>query len=353
MARRPGELRLRPAPEAVALVGMRLLDAARAAAGRLSDPDDAEALHDFRVALRRLRTLLRSFRDEVGDIVPKKLQRRLRDVARSTGPGRDAEVQLAWIQAHKPELGGSPRPGVPWFIARLEGRRDRAYTSIREDGPPEFRQLERRIRRALNRALTDTTPGRPALAAATGRLLRAHVTELELELETARATRDEAAIHRARIALKRLRYLLEPLQGDGLTEASIIDRLKQLQDLLGELHDLHALAGELGDASADAAAERARRQHDAAVRAPRVTVRRPARPAPGSAGLMALARLAAQWEERLFARLANEWLQDALPALLQDVTRWGETLAVPILVHRPRSKAAPTRRSATRPARAE
>ena len=354
VARRAADLRTRPAPAAVALVGLTLLDAARAAVGRLSDPDDVEALHDFRVALRRLRTLLRSFRDEAGDVVTKKLQRRVRDVARSTNPARDAEVQLAWILAHKAELGGGRRPGLPWLVARLEAQRDRAYAGIREDGPPEFRQLDRRIRRALTRALADATPGRPAFAAATGGLVRAHVTELEQELEAARSTRDEAAIHRARIAVKRLRYLLEPLQEGGAREAAIIDRLKQLQDLLGELHDLHVFAAELGDATADAAAERARRQHDAALRGQRrATPRKPARPTPGGSGLLALTRLAAQWEERLFARLVSEWLDDGLAPLLQDVIQVGDALAVPAPLPPPRLRATATRRAATRPARAE
>ncbi|HKW42204.1 MAG TPA: CHAD domain-containing protein [Gemmatimonadales bacterium] len=349
---------MRPAPAAVALIGLTLLDAARAAAGRLGDPEDAEALHDFRVTVRRLRTLLRSYRDDVGEVVTRKLQRRLRDVARSTGPGRDAEVQLAWIEAHRADLGAGPRPGLAWLVARLEQRRDRAYAGIREDGPPEFHQLERRIRRGLTRGLADTTPGRLAFGAATGRLVRTYVAELEQELDAARSTRDAAAIHRARIAVKRLRYLLEPLQGEGApgaTGPAIIDRLKQLQDLLGELHDLHVLAAELGDASADAAAERARRQHQAAVRdATRAAPKRRPRPAPGSAGVLALARLVAQWEERLFSRLVSEWIDDALLALVEDVTRWGHALNVPVLAPHPsRSRALPTRRSATRPARAE
>src|SRR5207245_9246969 len=68
----PAGLLARPAPAAAALVGLTLLDEARAACGRLDAPDDSEALHDFRVALRRLRTLLRSFRPELGRAVAKK-----------------------------------------------------------------------------------------------------------------------------------------------------------------------------------------------------------------------------------------------------------------------------------------
>ena len=51
----------RAAAVAAALLGLTLLDAVRESSGRLADADDAEALHDFRVALRRLRTLLRTF----------------------------------------------------------------------------------------------------------------------------------------------------------------------------------------------------------------------------------------------------------------------------------------------------
>src|SRR6059036_3557583 len=53
LRRRPGDLLTRPAPAAAALVGLALLDEAREGCGRLATLDDAEALHDFRVALRR------------------------------------------------------------------------------------------------------------------------------------------------------------------------------------------------------------------------------------------------------------------------------------------------------------
>ena len=52
----PGGLLGRPVAGALDAIGGALLDGAGEAHGRLADPEDQEALHDFRVALRRLRT---------------------------------------------------------------------------------------------------------------------------------------------------------------------------------------------------------------------------------------------------------------------------------------------------------
>src|SRR5256712_6260613 len=183
VTRPPPALLARPAPAAAALVGLTLLDEARAVCGRLDAPEDAEALHDFRVALRRLRTVLRSFRPELGDAVAKKLQRRLRDVTRATSAGRDAEVQLAWVRSHRPEPGRRSGPGLPWLLTRLEDRQNRAYVDIRPEIPPEFRQIERRVRRGLNATLLDASQAEPSFAAATSRLIREHVAALDQELD--------------------------------------------------------------------------------------------------------------------------------------------------------------------------
>jgi CHAD domain-containing protein len=332
MPKAPPDLLARPAGSAAALVGLTLLDAARTALGRLADPDDAEALHDFRVALRRLRTTLRGFRPELGDAVPKKLRRRLRDLARTTGAGRDAEVQLAWIRDHAGALGRGSRGGLAWLRARLLDRRDRAYAAIGEDVAPHFRRLERRVRRALTAIRDDRSPGQVPFGAAAARLLRDQTAELEQELGVASSTGDEAAIHGARIAVKRVRYLLESL-GDVADAPPLAARCKELQDLLGELHDAHILVEELGDAVADAAAERARRLHALTVRTRPARAGRATRPAPGSAGPLALARLASEVEGRLFERLVAEWLDAKLAALVRTLAAFADTLtpAPPVL----------------------
>src|SRR3989442_6712057 len=131
---------------------------------------------------------------------------------------------------------------------------------------------------------------------------------LEQELETARSRRDQDAVHAARIAVKRLRYLLEPLAAERPRAGALAELLKRLQTVLGELHDLQALRAELGVAVAEAAAERACHVHAGALAGPQG--RRPAKrtgPRPASAGLLALARFAGRLHDDLFRRLDAEW----------------------------------------------
>src|SRR5438105_9662833 len=202
MTKPPGDLLTRPARTA-ALVGLALLDEARVACGRLAAPEDAEALHDFRVALRRLRSALRSFRAELGDAVPRTLQRQLRDVTRATGAARDAEVQLGWVRSHRAELGRRLPPGLPWLLARLAQQQDEAYADIRRTVPGEFRQLERRVRRGLSTTLLDESPAAPPFATVTSRLIREHVAELEQERKSTRLNSSHEWISYAVFCLKK------------------------------------------------------------------------------------------------------------------------------------------------------
>jgi CHAD domain-containing protein len=325
VAELPAGLVSRPGAHAAAFVGLAHLDEARAGASRLADPGDAEALHDFRVALRRLRTLLRGFRPELGDVVSKKLQRRLRDLTRATTSARDAEVQLTWVRAHRGEVGR--RPGLSWFVARLADRRERAYADVRDRVVPAFRHLERRVRRALNGVAAEAGGAGPLFAGAAARGIREQTTALAQELAAARSPRDADAIHGARIAAKRLRYLLESLAGDVAPAAVLVDRLKALQDLLGALHDLQVLSEELGDAVADAAAERARRLHALTLHARQRAGGRSGRPAPASAAPLALARCAAREQEHHFEQLERDWRAAGLAALLREVTTLADALA--------------------------
>ena len=74
----------RPAEETARRLALELLDATEAAAARLGDLEDHEALHDFRVALRRLRSTLAAYRPLLGKADSKAVRKRLRRVAKWT-----------------------------------------------------------------------------------------------------------------------------------------------------------------------------------------------------------------------------------------------------------------------------
>ena len=72
----PADLLTRPAEEAVRRLALVQLERAAEARTQLVEGDRNEALHDFRVALRRLRSLLRSHRSRFSVEFPKKALRR-------------------------------------------------------------------------------------------------------------------------------------------------------------------------------------------------------------------------------------------------------------------------------------
>src|SRR5918998_1337794 len=94
--RLPADLLDRFADEATRLLALTYLDEIALAERRLADPQDAEALHDFRVALRRLRSCIRAYRNELKGSVSKRMRRSLRELMLVTNEGRDAEVHLEW-----------------------------------------------------------------------------------------------------------------------------------------------------------------------------------------------------------------------------------------------------------------
>lgn len=324
------EILERSPEEGARRLSLAYLDQAAAALPRLADPEDGEALHDARVALRRLRSCLGSYAAQLGDSVPKKVARRLRRLAQSTGPGRDAEVQIAWLRAQGPELGRHHRQGRSWLLARLEQRMDEAYEELRGTAAAAFVPIEDGLRRKLSvyRAevrLDESRP--PSFGEAAAEILRRHAAALEGRLARIDGAGETQRAHRARISAKRLRYLAEPLGqllAARLGQAPadpVAHRIKDLQDLLGELHDAHVMEAELRAALGEAAAERSRRLLELALEdgeADPSRLRLERRRAQES-GLLALARLNRSRRDRLFGQFAERWQGKRVEQLLASV----------------------------------
>lgn len=308
------------AQEGARRVALGYLDQAVEASEHL---DESDALHQFRVGMRRLRSCLRAYDDVLGDELGKKLRKRLKSVAAATNPGRDAEVQLECVLTLGDTEGEHEKHGVLWLADRLREEKDEAYAKVRDEIVAEFEKVEAKLRPALETYVVKRRVGRAPpgdrFGVAAARALERALEDLRADLAQVSSIEDEAIAHRARIHGKRLRYLVEPFRGEVEGARDLVKTLKAIQDLLGDLNDLHNLSETVGQALEESSLERARKLRELAMRvddslrAELSTDREP--------GLLRILERTQADRVKLFDSLLHEWLapRGKLDALERDL----------------------------------
>jgi CHAD domain-containing protein/CYTH domain-containing protein len=251
------------APRGARIIALSLLSELDAERARLSSTHDLEALHDFRVALRRLRSWLRALRPTLRGSLPRGAVRRLRRLAKASNAGRDAEVFLDWLHSAEEHVTPRKRGAVQWLIARFERQQREADTTLEELLTRDFARAHERMQDRLEsyQVVAHIHGGvqEASLAAFLATMVREHAEELSARLTLVQRLEHEREAHRARIAGKRLRYLLEPVAPFLVGGEALVERLKALQDSLGDLHDAHIWLMMLREMAAEAAMEEGRR----------------------------------------------------------------------------------------------
>lgn len=213
---------------------------------------DAEAVHDFRVALRRLRTWLKALAPSLDDVPRRGTRRRMRKLWGLASKARDLEVRQATLAA----LGAVPTKAA----ARLATER---ALNLSHDVQRARRKLTgavpdtlSRIAVGLSRQLQADHPGHaadihdtanPLMAAAMARLLRAKLEKLTRSLDRLQRGTATKRMHAVRIAAKQLRYLLEAFDDQSRLATSAVRRLAKLQNVYGSLHDEQLLEDRLAN----------------------------------------------------------------------------------------------------------
>jgi len=196
---------------------MRLDVALQACATRLAARSDGEALHDLRVALRRLRSLLRPLRGLPG-VDP--LDEAAAAVGRLSTPLRDDEVLLQELESVRPDRISSRRE-------QLEVGRDGLLAS------PEWRQLCGTL--ILWPSLWRQAGRDGALRGLARRILRRQARQGRRLGEALRdPTHDR---HRLRLLIKRVRYGAEAYPDLVDFSGAEPELLKAAQSALGDWHD--------------------------------------------------------------------------------------------------------------------
>lgn len=221
---------------------------------------DVEAVHDLRVAARRLRSAVALLADTPDGKRARRADRSLRELARTAGRGRDLDVGLAILE-------GIPHgvdPGTAKLLRSLRSSRARARVLSRE----ALLDLDvARLRRDLRALAAATRLDREGFASRHEALARREEVTMARELAAARGGREADALHGARRAARRLRYAAELA---GLMEGANSDaagRWRRIQTQLGDIQDRRVLADWLSSRLRLAAGKRDRLLAGAAARA--------------------------------------------------------------------------------------
>lgn len=179
---------------------------------------DPEALHELRVSLRRLRTLLRPLADNKSC---KPLHEAATELFRLSNPLRDLQVLLADIEAHGDGKAATARQRKLHLALETFTRSDELTTlhavwaqwlkTITLKKLPTKRRLKKCFRQAISRQ------------------------QKILLLDLPRA---DADLHQLRIHIKHLRYFLEAYETDRKSHAVLLTRLCAAQAALGDWHDV-------------------------------------------------------------------------------------------------------------------
>lgn len=308
--------------QAVGEVARRLVtaqtDAALTAYAALLKGSDPEALHDLRVALRRMRSMLRAYRGELR--LRKRIRRELGDLASATNPARDAEVLLDLYSRLPLPKAARSKAGVAWAGMRL---RDEVSTEARKAREALDADLERLCRRVARDLEVSSAGAQASWRAVLAERLDAAWTELDAELLALQVEFSMSRAHRARIEAKRLRYLLEPARVLLEPAKALVEESKQLQTLLGDLRDTQVLGEWLMGAAEAAGAHVGRAELALALGREADVADEEADAMPG---LMYLAKMVRE-RERTLADDVKRWLVgDGLPRLRAAVTGVREAL---------------------------
>ncbi|WP_344808480.1 CYTH and CHAD domain-containing protein [Microlunatus ginsengisoli] len=215
------------------------------------DDVDTEYLHDFRVAVRRTRSVLKL----LGDVLPAEhvgwAAAEFRWLGDITTPTRDLDVYLLGMDGMRAAV--SRPDDLDPFGAYVRARRQEAQAELADAlRSPRYATLTRRWRAALAEAITAPT-NRPETAGDLARTRIEHTfTQVSRRAKAIKTSSPSAQVHALRKKCKELRYLMEVFRPlcDPVAYKRVIADFKELQETLGEFQDGEVQAAGLRDFAA-------------------------------------------------------------------------------------------------------
>ncbi len=240
-----------PAEEAVRKILSRLMEIMAANHGGTVADIDSEFLHDFRVAVRRTRSMLGQMKASIPAEILKELRPGFDWLGAVTGPTRDLDVYILKFDDYVAPLGETIRrdlsPLRKHILLRQQQEQRKLARAISAKRYLDFiASREKALCCPWTSDAENFKGGEPAKTVAGQMILKI----FKRALRQGSVLKDDSpasAVHELRITCKKLRYMVEFFK--SLYPAVEIDaltgELKQLQDNLGDFQDYEVHHGEL------------------------------------------------------------------------------------------------------------
>lgn len=201
---------------------------------------DTEFLHDFRVAVRRTRSLLGQIKQVFPPDSQQHFQTEFSWLGGLTGPPRDMDVLMLSLRSPGADIQGDELDALIAFLGQAQEREHQTLTAALDS------ERYRRLLTDWGEFLERSAPFHPEARDA-GRLLADVVAQrawrLSRRIAHSSETFDEQTpaeqLHELRLDAKKLRYLIDvtPSFYDAADLERIVSALKRLQRVLGDFND--------------------------------------------------------------------------------------------------------------------
>ena len=201
---------------------------------------DTEFLHDFRVTVRRTRSLLGQIRRVFPPDLLARFATEFSWLGRLTGPPRDMDVLVLSLRTQRDETRADDVEALTAVLGRAQQREHQVLIEALDS--ERYRRLLRVWARFLERSVPQhpeaPNAGRPladVVAQRAWRLCR----RIARASETVDAQTPADRLHEVRLDAKKLRYLVDvtPAFYDAADLDCILSALRKLQRVLGEFND--------------------------------------------------------------------------------------------------------------------
>jgi CHAD domain-containing protein len=221
-------------------IHLALLDILEANEPGLRADLDTEFLHDFRVAVRRTRSLLGQIRHVFPHDKAEHFSTEFSWLGRLTGPPRDMDVLMLALRQHASELSVGDRDAV--MAALGQARRQEHEQLIQALDSDRYQALLSDWKSFLKGPVS-VKPAAENARACLASLVSRRAWRLSRRIASSGETIDDHTaperIHAVRVDAKKLRYLIDvtPEFYDSSALASVLGALKKLQRVLGDFND--------------------------------------------------------------------------------------------------------------------